>query len=551
MTMRPNVLVIVADDLAYADIGPFGESRISTPNLNALSEDGLRMTNFHVQPTCSPTRATLMTGADNHLVGLGSMREHRTKVMEHVPGYEGHLNDRAPTIAQLLKDRGYRTFMAGKWHLGATPASNPAAQGFDKSFALMGGGGSHWDNLGLLKARYQFSTFLEDGKEVDRPDGYSSDLYTDRLLGWMRQAVEEGKPFFAYLAFQATHDPLHAPDKFIERYKGRFDDGYDRERLHRFERMKQAGVIPASTRLSPKTPLYEDWDGLSPGQKKYQARLMEIFAGMVDSMDHNIGRIIDYLKESGQYDRTLIAFFSDNGPTPAYMDFYPGNADGTWIRETFDNRFENLGAPKSFVGLGPAWADVGATPFRLFKFFQTEGGTLSPLILKVPGMARPGMLSDSFAAIEDLHATLLEATGTDRPDTHRGRPVAPLKGASMLAFLAGRTDSVHPADYEHAQELFGSMYYRKGDWKLSWMPQPFGSGEWQLYDTREDRGETTDLAARHPELVKELSDKYRSWAAAHGVVDWDYDFLYQDVLSYFDWRKGKKISPSADQPSPK
>jgi arylsulfatase len=415
----------------------------------------------------------------------------------------------------------------------------------------MGGGGSHWDNYGLLKAQYEFSTFLQDGRKVERPAGYSSDLYTDLMLDWMKASAGDGKPFFAYLAFQAVHDPVQAPRDYIDKYKGRFDEGYDKERIERFERMKRMGVIPPNTTIAPKPPLYEAWDKLTPEQKRYQARLMEIYAAMIDNMDHNIGRVIRYLKDSGQYDDTLIVFFSDNGPTPVYMDFYPGNADGKWIRETFDNRFDNLGLKKSFVGLGPGWASVGATPLRLFKFFQTEGGTLSPLIVKSPQLAKPGTLSDSFAAVEDLYPTILDAVGVSRPPTREGRSVAPLKGSSMMPLLTGRSDRVHPADYEQAQELWGSMYYRKGDWKLLWLPKPFGSGDWELYDTKNDRGETTDLAAKHPELVAELKGKYQQWTKANGVIDWDYDFLFKDALGYFDWTKGQLTSPSADRASAK
>ncbi len=544
---RPNILIVVADDLGFGDIGPFGDARVSTPQLDAFSREALRMTNFHVQPTCSPTRAALLTGADNHRVGLGSMRETRDKRMETAPNYEGALNGHALTIAQVLKDNGYHTYMAGKWHLGAGPANNPAAQGFERSFALAGGGGSHWDSHGLVGSMYPVSTFLKDGKKAERPPGYSSDIYADMVIDWIRDGAADGKPFLAYLAFQAVHDPVQAPGSYIDKYKGKFDAGYDKARVERFENMLRMGVIPPNTRMAPRIPLVPEWSALSEPQRQYQARLMEVYAAMIDNMDHNFGRVVQYLKDSGQYDNTAVVFLSDNGPTPVYMDFYPGNADGKWISQTFDNRFDNIGREKSFAGLGPGWAVVGATPLRLFKFFQTEGGTLSPMMIKLPGFAKGGTMTDSFAAVEDLFPTLLDLSGATRPATRGDQALAPLKGSSMLPMLSGRSASVHPADYEQAQELWGSMYYRKGDWKLLWLPKPFGTGEWELYNMTDDRGETTNVAGQHPALVAELKDKYRQWAAVNGVLDWDYDLLFREALGYFDWTKGPLASPASDK----
>lgn len=538
-TRPPNILVVLADDLGFNDIQPFGQSVIQTPTLNALAKEGMRFTNFHVHPTCSPTRAQLLSGVDNHLAGMGAMGEYHIPEMDKYPGsYIGSLNDRVKTFAEVLKNGGYATFMAGKWHLGGKDTQLPSARGFDNSFVLVGPGASHWDDRGLLgvapKAR-----FAENGKTVPRDTGeFSSNLYTDKFLSYMKEAQASGKPFLGYLAFQAVHDPLHAPAETIRKYRGKFAHGYDEERRALFARMQRLGVVPRGTRMHDTAPLFKPWTTLSAGERQQQERLMEIYAAMVDNLDSNLGRVVAALKKSGAYDNTVIFFFSDNGPSAAYMGLYPGNADGKWIKSEFDTSLTNMGAPRSFAGVGPGWAYASSAPFKLFKMVGTEGGTISPMIVKGPMVRQRGAINDSFLGVEDIFPTVVELAGAERGSDRKGVPLEPLKGRSFVSVLSGRAASAHPEDYERGEELFGNRAYRQGRWKISWLPKPYGEERWQLFDTLADRGETQDLAVRYPERVAAMAVRYERWAQANNVLSWDMKYLADNLFDYFDWRKG-------------
>ena len=538
----PNILVIMADDMGFNDIEPFGQEIIQTPVLQQMAQRGQRFSNFHVHPTCSPTRAQLLTGVDNHMAGMGSMGEYRTPEMEQFPGsYIGAMNDRVKTFAEVVKDKGYVTFMAGKWHLGGKPEYLPSAKGFDQSFVLVGPGASHWDDSGLLGVQ-PVAKFMENGQLIARDTGeFSSDLYTRKFIEYMDQALAQDKPFVGYLAFQAMHDPLHAPASYITPYKGKFAAGYDQARQDNFESMKRLGVVPEHTRMGDPAPLFKAWTQLDPAERAEQERLMEIYAAMITNMDDNIGKVLERLQASGQLDNTYIFFFSDNGPSGAYMGLYPGNADGSWISKQFDTSFDKLGAPKSFAGVGPGWAYASSAPFRLFKMFVTEGGTISPLIVVGPGVQQQGAINDAYLGVEDIFPTILELTGALRGTERNGVPLAPLKGVSIKPLLTGEVTSVRPDDFERGEELFGNKAYRKGKWRISWLPKPFGEARWQLFDMEADRGETQDLSERYPDLTQELVAKYEQWAKNNNVMDWDMDFLHANLFGYYDWRKGMPV----------
>ncbi len=301
---RPNILLIVADDLGYTDIGPFG-AEIATPNLDKLASTGVKMTSFYASPFCSPTRAMLMSGSDNHLVGFGDMAELITPEQKGKPGYEGNLNERVVPMAQVLKDAGYRTAMAGKWHLGVAEQFSPAARGFEQSYAMVMGGASHWgDQTGIVAmdpAKPPKAIYRENGKAIDIPrDGfYSSEAFTNKLLEYIKNGEGSGKPFFGYLAFTAPHWPLHAPDADIAKYEGRYKEGYDKLRKERIERMKKLGLIAADTPVYEGHPNWPKWDSLTPAQKESEARRMTVYSAMVENMDRQIGRVLAYLKERG------------------------------------------------------------------------------------------------------------------------------------------------------------------------------------------------------------------------------------------------------------
>ncbi|MHA6195781.1 arylsulfatase [Pseudomonas wadenswilerensis] len=515
---RPNILLIVADDLGYSDLGAFG-GEIATPNLDQLAANGLQMTNMYAAPTCSPTRAMLMSGTDNHLVGLGTMAEGLQPFQRGKPGYEGYLNQQAHSIAALLRDGGYRTSMVGKWHLGLAPEQGPDRRGFEHSFTLLEGGGVHFKPPAAAKAKIEQITYRENGQPVDLPDDfYSSDFYTDKLIGYLRQGQGSGKPFFAYAAFTAPHWPLQAPEAWLDKYRGRYDQGYDSVRQARIERLRDKGLLPTdfvAAQTLPVTANLPGWAQLSPEQQRVEARKMEIYAAMVDNLDYNIGRLLEYLKSTGQFDNTLIVFMSDNGAAgERHEQFYPAGPDT-------DNRLENLGRRGSQIDYGLRWAEVSAAPLRLFKGSTAEGGISVPAIVHLPGALGRQGVERGVARVDDLAPTFLALAGLPDPgDRYQGQSKHPITGRSMLPMLRGEGVPARPL----AGELFGSLYYRDGDRKLlglrPWVmpgtaPQPV---RWQLFDVARDRGEVEDLSAREPERFERMKQAWQAYAREVGVV---------------------------------
>ncbi|GLZ86978.1 arylsulfatase [Metapseudomonas resinovorans] len=515
---RPNILLIVADDLGYSDLGAFG-GEIATPNLDRLAESGLQLTNMYAAPTCSPTRAMLMSGTDNHLAGLGTMGEAIQPFQRGKPGYEGYLNQQAHSIAELLQGGGYRTSMVGKWHLGLAPEQGPDRRGFEQSFTLLEGGAVHFKPTAGAATKLEQVTYRENGRPVELPaDFYSTDFYTDRLIGYLKAGEGSGKPFFAYAAYTSPHWPLQAPEAYLDKYRGRYDGGYDAIRQGRIERMKTMGLLPADFQSAaplPASPQLPDWDHLNAAQKRVEARKMEIYAAMVDNLDHNVGRLLDYLRESGQLDNTLVVFISDNGAAgERHEQFYPAGPDT-------DNSLANLGRRGSQIDYGLRWAEVSAAPLRLFKGSTAEGGISVPAIVLLPASLRRQGLERSVARVDELAPTFLALAGLPDPgDSWKDQPKHPITGRSMLAMLEGqgRPEPVM------AGELFGSRYYREGNLKLlglvPWgkpgdVPPPL---RWQLFDLSRDRGEQRDLAAEQPATLERLKGAWLDYARRVGVV---------------------------------
>jgi len=514
---RPNILLVVVDDMGYSDVGAFG-GEISTPNIDALAQSGLRGTSFYVSPSCAPTRAMLMSGADNHVAGLGNQKEALAENQKGKPGYEGHLNNRVVTFASLLRDAGYHTYMTGKWHLGEEIENDPFNRGFEKAFTLLQGGASHFGDEWMMSANYT-PIYRENGKRVHVPyDFFSSEFYTDKLIEYIDSA-EDGKPFFAYLAFTAVHDPLHLPDEWLDKYKGRYDAGYEALRTERLKRMKELGIVPKDTELSLPLPMIPKWDSLDDGQKRVMARRMELHAGMVENMDHHLGRLFAHLKKKGIYDDTLIIFFSDNGASPIEFHNYP-DTTSEWIERNSDNRFENMGRRGSRIGIGIAWALASSTPLRYFKGFHAEGGIRVPLIVAGPGVARAGQIDPAFTHVMDIAPTLLEVAGASHPypDKYKGREVQPLGGKSMASFLAGKIDVVREDGEAVAWESIGWRAVRQGRWKATWFASPFGPDDWQLFDLASDLTERNDLADENKEKLDELILLWEDYADEFGVI---------------------------------
>lgn len=504
----PNIVLIVADDAGFADLGSFG-SEISTPNIDALASVGVRFNNFYVGPTCSPTRSMMFSGTDNHIAGLGNMAEFTASNQKGKPGYEGHLNDRVVAFPQLLKIAGYHTYMAGKWHMGEEPAHWPAARGFDRDLTLMPGGGSHFEDMWGAKGEKQLYT--QNGKKLEAlPPGFHSTInYTQSIIGNIEENRADGKPFFAYLAFQAPHDPFQLPDDWLDKYKGRYDQGYEKVRAARIERMKQLGIISKTANTFPKLPNIPAWDSLSPEEKRQSARKMELFAAMMEQMDSKVGELVRYLKANNLFENTLFVFFSDNGPEGTAFP----------IGAPWDNsKIENWGRKGTFIQYGPAWAQAGAGPFRMFKGFHSEGGIRAPLIVAGRGVNGGGRVSEALAHVMDIPATILNAAGVPYPETFMGRPIAPIQGKTLAPVLDRSRPTVRtPSDWL-GWEIFGNRAIRQNNWKLLWLCKPAGPGDWQLFDLKTDPAELNDLSAAKPKVKARMIGLWNEYVKKNNVI---------------------------------
>lgn len=519
---RPNILLIIADDMGYSDLGCFG-GEIQTPNLDALAKRGLRATNFYVGPTCSPTRSMLLTGCDHHVAGFGNMEEFLGPEQKGKPGYEGHLNARVVPFSKLLREAGYHTYWAGKSHMGYDPAHWPAAMGFERDFTLLQGGGSNWSDMKYPDPAHPHLTFTLNGKKLDKlpDDHFSSQAYADFIIKCADEHKGDGKPFFAYLSFQAVHSPFAAPDDWLEKYRGAYDKGYDVIRAERLARMKELGIVSKDSVLAPRVPQLPAWESLTPEQRKLSARRMEIYAAMLANMDFHIGRVLDRLKANGQLDNTLVVFLSDNGAEPVELaQLVEGvfSADAKkWFLANFDTRPENWGRKGSTVDYGPAWAQVGSTPFRFYKAWTTEGGIHSPVIMAGPNV-QAGVTSPAVMHVTDLAPTFLELAGATHPSVKDSK-LAPLTGKALTPLLAGKTDAVRTDKDWIGEELFGNRMIRQGDWKICYTMQGAGgTGEWELFNLATDPGETRDLSQQEPAKKKALLALWDEYVKQNGVI---------------------------------
>lgn len=525
---KPNILIIVADDMGYSDIGCFG-GNIETPVLDKLAAEGLRFGDFHVQPTCSPSRSSLLTGNDNHVAGLGIMHEATYPALEalNLPGYSGHLSDQVATIPELLRDSGYHTYMTGKWHLGEGAGYDPHDRGFEETFILGTGGGSHFSDMKPL-APPQHMDYTRNGKPITLPQSfYSTKDYTDTMIHFIDMNKGDHKAFFGYLAYTAVHDPLQAPKEYIDKYKGKFDMGWDSLYTIRVKNLEALGIVPKDLNQFAKNPGLPKWSSLDKEHQQEFARDMEVYAAMLDYMDMSIGRVIDYLKKNGMYDNTMILFMSDNGGNGQMASFYPGNEDGKYL-STFDNSTDNRGLQNSYVEPGPGWTQASSAPFRLFKTFTTEGGIKVPLIIKLPGENKnSGKWNQSFAHVTDIMPTILQLTGVNYPNDYKGKKIHSLIGKSLMPVLNGDSSGVHSND-GMGWELFEMKAYIKGNWKILRLPKPFGTGDWQLYDLSKDPGEITDLSAQFPDNRTQLINAWNDYVQQNQVYDHHghYDSIY-------------------------
>lgn len=506
---RPNILLIVADDLAYADLGVHG-SRIRTPHIDRLADAGLLLTQLHTAPMCAPTRAMLLTGNNNHVAGMARQSTPDLGGFA-VPGYEASLSDRIVPFPRLLRDAGYHTYMVGKWHLSLNANKSPTAAGFSRSFSLLDGAGNHWNDLGFYEGG---STFWVDGDYADYPTGrYSTEVYTDALIDFIDAGKDDGKPFFAFAAYTSPHWPLQVPEDELDRYAGAYDAGYDALRQENFDNLKAAGIIPPDAALPPRDPAITPWEELTAEAQRRESRKMELYAAMVENLDHHVGRLLSHLRSIGSYDNTLIVFMSDNGA--ANEDFYNQGPYVDYVRAHYDNALANMGGRTSFVSYAKPWAEAGSAPFSRFKRYTRQGGIRAPMIMAGAGIGAAGRRDSAFLTVMDLAPTFLDIAGASYP-THPS--IRPMRGESMRDFLAGKTSTVHREDYVMTLFHGGRALLRQGDWKLSTLDPPFDESAFQLHNLAEDPGETTDLREAQPEKFAELLDLWRAERQSLGII---------------------------------
>ena len=508
---KPNILVLLLDDVGYADIGAYG-SEIPTPTIEGLAKGGVKFTDFHPTASCSPTRSMLLTGVDNHQTGFGNMAETLLPEQQGKPGYEGHLNNRVVTVASLLKDSGYHTYMAGKWHLGKGE-NDPHNRGFEETFTVLNGFSGHFEPTPAFAGNQ--TAFTHNGEAAEKPaDVYSSEFYTNQMIQFIDAHKADGKPFFGYMAYTAAHDPLQAPAEWIAKFKGKYAAGYEALRAERVQRMKKMGIIPKDADTARREDEVKPWDKLTPDEQAFQSREMEVYAAMIANADYQMGRLLDHLRETGLYDNTIIVFASDNGPNNETIDFY--GAD--WLNKTYDNSVANLGNHNSFVMYGPGWAQAGAGPLRMDKGYTYEGGIRTPLVISGPGLKHTGKISQSFVHVLDVAPTILELAGVSYPKNYAGNDVLPLQGASVVPYLTGKQEFVHAPDQAMAWEIWGRGAVRQGPWKLVWVEKPFGSSQWELYNLVADLAEEHDLAQQQPEKYQELLAAWDKYVKDNGLI---------------------------------
>ncbi len=443
---RPNIMMFIGDDFGYSDIGAFG-GEIATPNLDALAAEGKILSNYHTVPVCSPSRVALLTGVDHHIGGIGSMYELIARNQIGKPGYETWINDRVVTVAELLRDSGYHTYLSGKWHLSGhnfTSGTWPHDRGFEKDLALLNGGGNHFNDF--PEPPLEPLKFAENGKAIPRPGNktlYSNDMYTDKMMEFIKNSTD-GNPFFAYVSFQVAHSPFQSPQENIAKYEKIYSVGWDKIREQRFEKQKQLGFWTADMNLPDKIPPNQPWAELTPEQQTYASRILAVRAVMIEDMDENIGRMIQFLKDTGQYDNTLIMFISDNGtsePGPLLgLKFSSVSTGRVDFVDQVNHTLSNLGNGTSQINYAAWGADSSASPLSGFKTSEYEGGTRVPFIVKEPGVssmsasssatslnASNSKLTKAFAYVTDITPTLLEYAGVQHPgSSYNGHRVHPI-----------------------------------------------------------------------------------------------------------------------------
>ena len=510
---QPNIVILVADDWGFSDLGAFG-GEIATPHLDALAQRGVKFSNFHTAASCSPTRSMLLTGVESHRAGVGNLRESTPRAHMSSPAYQGSLNQRVVTVSSLLKDHGYRTYITGKWNVGSEPYNLPPQRGFDRSIVQGDTGSDNWDPAQRYLPHTDKVYWFEDGRPAVMPKQfYSSEFFVDRMIAYLKQDQASRQPFMAYVGFQANHVPVQAPAEFIAPYKGHYDQGWTALRQARRDRAAALGLVPANTAMVT-MPTTRDWAAQDAITQRYEARRMEVYAAMATAMDHQVGRLVTHLKTTGQYDNTVFVFLSDNGAEGSDYDMAQW-----WLKTQYTQDIDRLGGPGAYSIQGPSWASASSSPLNGYKFLAGEGGIRVPMFMAGPGIHSAHPVYAGLTHVTDIAPTLLEMAGIAKPAAqYQGKPIETMAGHSLWPALQGQSSALRQADEILGYELSGNAALFKGPLKLVKNLPPLGDGQWHLFDVTTDPGETRDLQQQMPEAFATLQKDYQAWADAHGVL---------------------------------
>lgn len=506
---KPNIVILLIDDAALMDLGIYG-GEAATPHIDALASGGAMFTQYRSSPLCSPSRAMLLTGVDNHRTGISTIPE--VLPPEHVgqPGYTLNLEPGVITLAARLKPLGYRTLMTGKWHMGSGKGALPDSHGFDRSFALDASGADNWEDKSYMPF-YADAPWYEDGQPAALPqDFYSSTFIVDQMIDYIDEGTSEA-PFLAYLGFQAIHIPLQAPAEFTANYLDTYSDGWEALQVRRWQRAQEIGLVPSGAAQPAFHPDLRSWTDLTEHQQRLFSARMAVNAGMLEAMDHHIGRLIDHLKAKGVYDNTIFVVTSDNGPEPTSAE---DPRFETWLRANgYHTGIDRIGEKGSYGFIGPEFASAASSPSYLFKFFVSEGGLRVPLIMAGPGIA-PARV-DAFAMVTDVTPTLLEMVNAGPAPEGS----VSIDGRSLLPVLSGTSSSVYTEDDAIGIEVSGNAALYKGPWKITRNLAPWGDGQWRLFNLETDPGETQDLSTTHRDIFEQMQADYGAYAERVGVLD--------------------------------
>lgn len=519
---KPNIVLILADDLGFSDLGSYG-SEITTPTIDALADEGIRFTNYHTAANCAPARAMLLTGVSSHRAGVANIPEMIPPEQRHAPAYQGVLGDNVVTIATLLEDAGYNTYLSGKWHLGQTKDKLPSRRGFQRTVVMADSGADNWEQKPYIPI-YEIANWYSNGERIELPENfYSSEFLVDRMIEFIQADAPQGnvprQPFFAYLPFQAVHIPVQAPQEFIDRYEGRYLEGWKALREERRQRAIELGI------LRPDVPMVDmhttrNWDALSDEDKKFEAKRMAVYAAMVEAMDYHLGRLMEHLKRTGEFDNTIFIFTSDNGSEPSGPDVLnSAQARFQLGRQGYTADYDTLGLKGSFVNLGPSFASASASPLAYYKFYVGEGGLRVPLIISGKPLSVSPEITEAFAYVKDIAPTILAMAGVAQPGArYAGKPVEPITGQSLMPLITGQVNEVHAEDDAIGYELAGQGVLFQGDYKLLKIRGPVGDDTWHLYDIVRDPGETRDLKSEEPARFQAMLSLYERFEQENGVL---------------------------------